>query len=58
VGAEIAASIIENAFDYLDAPIIRVASPDIPIPFSPQLEIAYMPNKDKLIQAINALIKG
>jgi len=58
VGAEIAVSIIENAFDYLDAPITRVASPDIPIPFSPKLELEYMPNKDKLIQAINSLIKG
>ncbi|MEM3606480.1 MAG: alpha-ketoacid dehydrogenase subunit beta [Candidatus Bathyarchaeia archaeon] len=58
VGAEITASIIENAFDYLDAPITRVASPDIPIPFSPQLELEYMPNKDKIIQAVNSLLKG
>ncbi|MEM3727198.1 MAG: transketolase C-terminal domain-containing protein, partial [Candidatus Bathyarchaeia archaeon] len=58
VGAEIAALIIEKAFDYLDAPITRVAAPDIPIPFSPKLELEYMPNKDKVIQAVNSLLKG
>ncbi|MEM2843550.1 MAG: alpha-ketoacid dehydrogenase subunit beta [Candidatus Bathyarchaeia archaeon] len=58
VGAEIAALIVEKAFDYLDAPITRVAAPDIPIPFSPKLELEYMPNKDKIIQAVNSLLKG
>lgn len=56
VGAEIAARMIEEAFDYLDAPIIRVASPDMPIPFSPSLEQEYMPNRDKVIAAIQSLL--
>ena len=56
VGAEIAATVIEKAFDYLDAPIMRVAAPDIPIPFSPSLEKEYMPSKDKIIQTIASLL--
>jgi pyruvate dehydrogenase E1 component beta subunit len=51
VGAEISASVQENAFDYLDAPIVRVASPPTPIPFSPPLEQLYMPNADTITQA-------
>jgi len=56
VGAEIAATVVERAFDYLDAPIMRVAAPDIPIPFSPSLEKEYMPSKDKIIQTIASLL--
>jgi len=56
VGAEIAATVIEKAFDYLDAPIMRVAAPDIPIPFSPSLEKEYMPSMDKIIQTIASLL--
>jgi pyruvate dehydrogenase E1 component beta subunit len=52
IGAEISASIIETCFDYLDAPITRVACPDTPIPFSPQLEQQYMPNADRVVQAV------
>ena len=37
VGSEISASVLESAFDYLDAPIMRVACPEIPVPFSPTL---------------------
>lgn len=55
VGAEISASVTERAFDYLDAPIVRVASPDMPIPFSPQLELEYMPNKEKVARAVRSL---
>jgi len=57
VGAEIAASIAERAIDYLDAPIVRVAAPDIPIPFSPSLEQEYMPNKEKIVEAVKSLVK-
>jgi len=56
VGAEIAATVVEKAFDYMDAPIMRVAAPDIPIPFSPSLEKEYMPSKDKIIQTIASLL--
>jgi len=50
---EIAMQIMENAFDYLDGPIVRVASPDLPVPFSPILEKQYMVSKDKIIKAIS-----
>ncbi|MFQ5871646.1 MAG: alpha-ketoacid dehydrogenase subunit beta [Candidatus Geothermarchaeales archaeon] len=51
IGATIAAEVVERAFDYLDAPIVRVAPPDMPIPFSPELEQAYMPDADKVVSA-------
>jgi pyruvate dehydrogenase E1 component beta subunit len=56
VGAEISAAVTENAFDYLDAPVMRVACPDTPIPFSPPLEQLYMPNADKVIQAVDQIV--
>jgi pyruvate dehydrogenase E1 component beta subunit len=56
IGSEIAARVVEEAFDTLDAPILRVASPDMPIPFSPTLEQAYMPNAQKIIEAAKRLI--
>ncbi|MGA2783477.1 MAG: alpha-ketoacid dehydrogenase subunit beta [Candidatus Bathyarchaeia archaeon] len=56
VGAEISASINENAFDYLDAPIKRVECPATPVPFSPPLEQLYMPNADRVIEAVKEII--
>jgi pyruvate/2-oxoglutarate/acetoin dehydrogenase E1 component len=56
VGAEISASVGENAFGYLDAPIARVTCPDTPIPFSPPLEQLYMPNAERIVEAVNALM--
>ena len=56
IGSEISAQVIEEAFDSLDAPILRVAAPDMPIPFSPTLEQAYMPNVQKIIEAAKKLI--
>ena len=55
-GAEFAARIAEKAFDYLDAPIRRVASLDVPTPYSPPLETAYLPNKEKVIAAARELL--
>jgi pyruvate/2-oxoglutarate/acetoin dehydrogenase E1 component len=57
VGAEIAAQVIEEAFDDLDAPIIRVATMDIPVPFSPPLEQYIMPTEEKIIKAVSGLFK-
>ena len=57
IGSEIAARVVEETFDTLDAPILRVASPDMPIPFSPTLEQAYMPNAQKIIEAAKRLIE-
>ena len=55
VGAEIGATVYEEAIDYLKAPLVRVCSPDIPVPFTPPLEREYMPNAQKLEQAIVTL---
>jgi pyruvate/2-oxoglutarate/acetoin dehydrogenase E1 component len=54
-GAEVAALIAERAFERLDAPIVRVAAPDTPVPFSPPLEEYFLPNAEKIVQAIRAL---
>lgn len=56
IGAEIAAVIMENAFDYLDAPIKRVASWDIPVPFSPVLEKAMIPNETTIVNAVKEML--
>lgn len=56
IGAEIAASIAEQAFDYLDAPIKRVGAPFTPVPISPPEEKAYMPNADRIIAAVKEII--
>ncbi len=55
-GAEIAAMIAEEAFDYLDAPIKRVAAPFTPVPFSPVLEQEYIPSKEKIIAAVREAV--
>lgn len=55
IGAEIAAIVSEKAFDYLDAPILRVASPDVPVPFSHPLEKAYIPDEEDIKRACHEL---
>ena len=52
VGAEVAATIAEGAFDYLDAPIRRVAAAEVPLPYSKPLESAALPDAGALIRAI------
>jgi len=54
-GAEIAAQVQAAAFDYLDAPVVRVAAPFAPIPFSPPLEDAYLPGADEIVAAVRGL---
>ena len=54
-GAEIAALIMEQAFDYLDAPVSRVASWDTPVPFSPVLEQEVVPDEARIAAAIRGL---
>ncbi|MEM2936351.1 MAG: alpha-ketoacid dehydrogenase subunit beta [Candidatus Bathyarchaeia archaeon] len=56
VSAEIAAVVAEEALDYLDAPIRRVAEPDTPIPFSPPLERYVIPNEEAIIKAVKEVI--
>jgi pyruvate/2-oxoglutarate/acetoin dehydrogenase E1 component len=56
-GAEFAARIAEKAFDWLDAPVKRIASLDVPVPYSPPLEAAYLPNKKKVVAAARELVR-
>jgi pyruvate/2-oxoglutarate/acetoin dehydrogenase E1 component len=56
VGAEVAALIAEEAFEHLDAPIVRLTAPDVPIPFSPPLEQAVLPQLDDLKEATRELL--
>ncbi len=52
VAGEIAAQVMEMGFDYLDAPIVRVAAADVPIPMSPVLEKAAVPSVEKIVEAV------
>jgi pyruvate/2-oxoglutarate/acetoin dehydrogenase E1 component len=54
-GGEVAALIAERAFEYLDAPVVRMAPPDTPVPYSPPLEEYFLPNAEKVGKAIRAL---
>jgi 2-oxoisovalerate dehydrogenase E1 component beta subunit len=54
-GAEIAATIAEEAFEQLDAPVKRLAGPDTPVPFSPPLEKAFIPQVEDVADAIKEI---
>jgi len=56
VTAEISAVVAEEALDYLDAPIKRVAAADTPIPFSPPLENFVIPNENRIIKAVKEIV--
>ena len=55
VGAELSAMIVEERFDYLDAPVLRVTYPDTHSPFSHVLEAANLPNTDKIVDTLRRL---
>lgn len=55
VGAEVAALIAEEAFEYLDGPVMRLGGADVPVPFSPPLEDAYRPSATNVADAIKTL---
>ncbi|MGH8811765.1 MAG: alpha-ketoacid dehydrogenase subunit beta [Advenella sp.] len=55
VGAEIAARMADIGFDQLDAPIVRVAAPFVPVPFAPALEAQYQPQEADIIAAVRKL---
>jgi len=50
MAGELAISITESVFEYLDGPIVRVTAPDTPVPFSPLLEDAFLPNVEKVLE--------
>jgi len=56
-GGEIAATIAEEAFEDLDAPVRRLAAPDTPVPFSPVLEKAFIPQVDDVVRTLEELIQ-
>ena len=55
VGAEIAAQIMENAFDYLDAPVARITGKDVPMPYAANLEKLALPSTAEVIEAAKAV---
>jgi len=58
VGAEIAATVVTEAFDYLDAPPIRVHQKDVPLPYAANLEALSLPNADDIVAAAKKACEG
>ena len=56
VSAELATGIMEQCGENLMAPITRVASPDVPVPFAPVLENAYRPDTERIVNAVRQLV--
>lgn len=57
IGAEVAAQIQEEAFDYLDAPVLRIGAPFTPVPFSTPLEKAYVPDAERIVAGARRLLE-
>ncbi len=57
IGGEISAIIAEEAFEWLDAPVIRVASIDSPVPFAPQMEDYFLPQVSEIVEAARRLAR-
>ena len=55
VGAEIVARVVEHAFDYLDAPPLRVHQEDVPLPYAANLEVLSLPSVEKIVKAVKAV---
>ena len=55
IGAEISAAMMEHAFDYLDAPVVRVSGKDVPMPYAANLERLALPRAEDVIQAAKAV---
>ena len=55
VGSEIAAQVVEKAFDWLDAPPLRVAGEDVPMPYAANLEAMALPSVEKIVQAVKSV---
>jgi len=58
VAAEISAIVAEEGFDYLRSAIVRVARPDLPVPFSRPLEDSITPTAERVVEAIRGLSDG
>jgi pyruvate dehydrogenase E1 component beta subunit len=55
--SELAARIIDECFDYLDAPIMRVAAEDVPIPYNRQLELEVIPAEKDILAAVREVVR-
>jgi 2-oxoisovalerate dehydrogenase E1 component beta subunit len=55
IGAEVASTIAEKAFEHLDAPVVRLSPPNVPVPFSPTLEDAFLPGVDDIVAEVQKL---
>jgi 2-oxoisovalerate dehydrogenase E1 component len=55
-GAEVAAMVVEKAFDYLDAPIVRVGARDVPMPYNDALELEVIPSVERIAKAIRGVM--
>ena len=55
-GAEVAAMVVDKAFDYLDAPVARLGAPHTPMPYNDRLELEVIPSQDRIVEAIRALM--
>jgi pyruvate dehydrogenase E1 component beta subunit len=56
IGSELAAQMMENAFDYLDAPVRRVAGADVPMPYAANLEKLALPQVDNIVEAAKSVL--
>jgi len=56
ISTEVTFKVQKDAFDYLDAPVLRVTSPDVPMSFSSVFVEAYLPNVSKIIEAVNSVM--
>ncbi len=55
IGAEVAAQIMESAFDYLDAPVLRVTQADVPLPYAANLEALSLPGPEDVVAAVKSV---
>ena len=55
-GAEVAAMVFDNAFDWLDAPVKRLGAPDAPMPYNDELERAVIPSQERIVEAVRGLL--
>ena len=58
VGAEITAMVVEKAFDWLDAPVMRLGAPDAPMPYNDKLEREAIPSQERITEALRELAAG
>ena len=55
-GAEVAAMVVDKAFDWLDAPVARLGAPHTPMPYNDRLELEVIPSQERIVDAIRALL--